>query len=126
MDVKRFLFNIGDKSVGIPRNLTKGVSTRVFFSDNVMLSVVELEPNAGGRPHSHPEEQWGLCIEGEAIRTQGDIEFAVKAGDFWYTPPNVMHSMRTGDSKVVVLDIFGPPREAYKTAGDGYGPGTAT
>jgi quercetin dioxygenase-like cupin family protein len=126
MDDKKFLFNIADRTAGIVRNLTKGVSTRVFFSENVMLSVVELEPNSGGRTHSHPEEQWGLCIEGEATRTQGDIEFAVKPGDFWFTPANVLHSMYTGDKKVVVLDIFGPPREAYKTAGDGYGPGTTT
>jgi quercetin dioxygenase-like cupin family protein len=125
MDIKQFLFNIADRTSGIPRNLNKGVSTRVFFSDNVMLSVVELDPHSGGRPHSHPEEQWGLCIEGEAIRTQGDIEFRVKAGDFWYTPPNVTHSMYTSDKKVVVLDIFSPPREAYKTPGDGYGPGTS-
>ena len=119
----QFLFNLNDTSQGIARNLVQGVSTRVFFSEHVMLSIVELEPNMAGKVHNHPEEQWGLCLQGEAVREQDGKEFTVRAGDFWCTPSNVMHTMRAGPQGVKVLDIFGPPREDYKTPGSGYGPG---
>lgn len=115
------VYNLNDQTQGLYRKLMDGISTRVFCGEKVMLSVVQLDPNITGKPHNHPEEQWGVMLEGEAVRIQGDQEFSVKPGDFWYTPGNVMHSMRTASVKCVVLDIFSPPREIYKTAGEGYG-----
>ena len=32
-----------------------------------MVSVVRIEPNAVGAIHSHPQEQWGLMLEGNAV-----------------------------------------------------------
>ena len=79
-------FNLEDASQGIPRELASGLSARVFVGENAMLSVVTIAPNAIGAIHSHPEEQWGVLLEGSAVRIQGDKEVAVKAGDFWRTP----------------------------------------
>ena len=39
-----------------------------------MLSVVTLAPHSEGTLHHHPEEQWGVLLEGSAIRFQGDEE----------------------------------------------------
>lgn len=117
------LFNLQDTSRGVLRSLTAGVTNRVFWGDKVMLSLVNIEPFKSGKPHSHPEEQWGICLEGEGVRLQGGVEFTCKAGDFWYTPGGVEHTMRAGAQGVKVMDIFGPPREEYKTSGSGYGPG---
>ena len=75
-------FSIGDESQGIFRKLAEGISTRIFSGENVMLSVVNHEPNSTDTVHSHPEEQWGVIIEGECVRTQGDKEVPMKAGDF--------------------------------------------
>ena len=50
-------FSIGDETQGIFRKLTEGITTRIFSGENVMLSVVKLEPNSSGTVHSHPEEQ---------------------------------------------------------------------
>jgi hypothetical protein len=36
-----------------------------------MLSVVTLEPHSEGTLHHHPEEQWGVLLEGSAIRFFG-------------------------------------------------------
>ena len=52
-------FLIGDESQGIFRKLAEGISTRIFSGENVILSLVKLEPNSAGTVHSHPEEQWG-------------------------------------------------------------------
>jgi quercetin dioxygenase-like cupin family protein len=106
---------------GIPRELAAGISARIFPGEHVMLSVVTLEPHATSPVHAHPNEQWGVCLEGEWIRIQDGVEHHVRAGDFWQTPPNVPHGGRTLDRRCVVLDIFAPPREEYRQAGRGLG-----
>ena len=85
-----------------------------------MLSVVKHEPNSTGTVHSHPEEQWGVIIEGECVRTQGDEEVPMKAGDFWSTPGGVTNCIRTSELGATLLDIFSPPREEYKKHGKGF------
>ena len=118
---KSWVFNIDEESQGIPRTLTEGITTRVFCGDRVMLSVVRIEPHTTGTVHSHPEEQWGLLLEGDCVRIQGGEEIAMKPGDFWHTPSGVPHGIRTGDLGATVLDVFSPPREEYKKAGEGFG-----
>ncbi|MCH9012015.1 MAG: cupin domain-containing protein [Proteobacteria bacterium] len=120
MAVENF-FNLSDPDQGIPRQLAEGIATRVFPGDQAMLSLVTIEPNAEGRMHSHPEEQWGILLEGEGVRVQGGVEVAVKKGDFWRTPGGVPHSFRAGPSGATVLDVFAPPREEYRKAGSGFG-----
>lgn len=109
---------------GIARELAKGIRARVFPGEHVMLSVVELEPWSESPVHSHPNEQWGVCLEGEWIRIQGGREYPVKAGDFWQTPPHVPHGGRTLGQRCVILDIFAPPREEYRRPGAGLGAAT--
>jgi len=125
MQVDNEFFNLEDASQGIARELAHGIHTRIFVGDKLMLSIVTLSPNANGAVHSHPEEQWGVLLEGSAVRIQGGKEVAVKAGDFWRTPGDVPHGLRAGASGARVLDIFSPPREEYKMAGDGFASGRA-
>ena len=83
--------------------------------------MVTLGPSAQGMLHHHPEEQWGLMLEGSGVRTQGAEVIPVKKGDFWRTPGNVPHTLSAGPDGARVLDIFSPPRPEYKKAGKGYG-----
>ena len=106
---------------GIPRALAPGIRARIFPGTHLMLSVVELEPWSESPVHSHPNEQWGVCLEGEWIRIQDGVEHHVKAGDFWQTPPHVPHGGRTLGQRCVILDIFAPPREEYRRPGSGLG-----
>jgi quercetin dioxygenase-like cupin family protein len=117
------LFNLHDVSLGIARELAPGINTRIFPGEQAMLSVVTIDPNAQGTVHHHPEEQWGVLLEGSAVRTQGGEDFPVKKGDFWRTPSNVPHTIKAGPEGATVLDIFSPPREEYKKAGSGFGDG---
>lgn len=119
-----WVFNLADQGQGIPRKLAEGITTRVFVGEKVMLSVVRIAPHSAGSLHSHPEEQWGVLLKGKCIRIQGEEEVPVKAGDFWHTPCNVPHGIRTGEVGAVVLDIFSPPREEYRAAGEGFGQNT--
>ena len=86
-----------------------------------MLSIVNFEPNAVGRIHSHPEEQWGVLLEGKCVRIQSEEEAPMNAGDFWHTPSGVPHGIRAGNKGALVLDIFSPPRPEYKIPGEGFG-----
>jgi hypothetical protein len=56
MAEKRF-FNLHDMSQGISRTLADGLNTRIFPGENVMLSVVRIDPNKSGEIHSHVQEQ---------------------------------------------------------------------
>ena len=114
-------FHIDDLTQGLARKLTNGITTRIFPGDQAMLSVVRIAPHAEGTLHSHPEEQWGYMIEGSATRIQNGEHIQVEKGSFWRTPGNVEHSVIAGSEGCVILDVFAPPREEYKTPGTGFG-----
>lgn len=118
---KNWFFNIDDKNVGIIRKLAEGINSRIFFGDQVMISVVEFEPNSKGTLHHHSEEQWGLLLKGSIQRVQGDEIINMKVGDFWLTPSNVDHTIYAGENGATVLDIFSPVRNEYKEPGEGFG-----
>jgi quercetin dioxygenase-like cupin family protein len=121
MSQKNEFHNLDKPDDGLFRELAPGLTTRIFAGEQAMLSVVTLEPHAEGTMHHHPEEQWGVLLEGSALRMQGGEEIQVKKGDFWRTPGNVPHTMRAGPDGARVLDIFSPPRPEYKKAGSGFG-----
>jgi quercetin dioxygenase-like cupin family protein len=117
------LYNLDNPQGGIERKLAEGMYTRVFGGDQAMLSIVTIEPGAMGVMHHHPEEQWGLVLEGSATRFQGSVEFEISKGDFFRTAPNVPHTMKGGPEGVKVLDIFAPVRSAYLQPGEGFASG---
>ena len=121
MSQKDFFHSIDDLGAGIKRVLGDGISTRIFCGEEAMLSVVTIEPNAKGKIHSHPQEQWGFLIEGSGIRIQGGEQIVIKKGDFWQTPGGVDHGIIGGPNGAKVLDVFSPPRDEYKTSGSGFG-----
>lgn len=120
MSQKAEFHNIDNPDDGLFRELGPGLTTRIFAGEQAMLSVVSIAPNAIGTMHKHPEEQWGLLLEGTAIRFQGEEEIAVKKGDFWRTPGGVPHTMRAGPEGCRVLDVFSPPRPEYRKPGKGF------
>jgi len=113
-------FKLADLSDGIARTLAPGIETRVFSGDQAMLSIVSFEPNSEGSLHSHAEEQWGVLLEGSGTRIQGDERISVAKGDFWRTPGHVEHGFIAGPDGAKVIDIFAPPRDAYRKAGSGF------
>jgi quercetin dioxygenase-like cupin family protein len=120
MSKAAWVFNLKDDPRGIPRTLAEGMETKIFPGEQAMLSVVRIAPHARGTVHSHPEEQWGVLLEGKCTRIQGGEEVEVSAGEFWHTPGGVAHGVYAGAEGAVVLDIFSPPRAEYKKAGKGY------
>jgi quercetin dioxygenase-like cupin family protein len=71
MSQKDEFHNLDNPADGLLRELASGVTTRIFSGEHAMLSVVTLAPHAQGTLHHHPEEQWGVLLDGSAIRVQG-------------------------------------------------------
>lgn len=114
-------FNVNNLEKGIQRQLGEGLKTSIFCGDQAMISIVDIEPNAKGMIHSHPQEQWGFMIEGSGIRIQGGEKIEIKKGDFWLTPGNIEHGVIAGQNGARIMDIFSPPRDEYKKSGTGFG-----
>lgn len=121
MSKAAWVFHTHDDERGMTRELADGMLARIFVGQNIMLSVVQIAPRSEGSLHSHPEEQWGVLLEGRCTRVQGEEEVEVEAGDFWHTPGGIPHTIRTAEVGAVVLDIFSPPRVEYRRAGTGLG-----
>ena len=113
-------FNIDALEQGISRTLGEGITTRIFPGQQAMISVVRIEPNARGAIHRHSQEQWGVMIEGSAIRIQDSEEIAVEKGDFWCSPGGIEHGIIGGPDGAIILDIFSPPRPEYTKPGRGF------
>jgi quercetin dioxygenase-like cupin family protein len=91
-----------------------GVSIFTAAGENMMLSLVEFEPNAVVEMHSHPHEQMGLLVEGEIIFTIDGEETTVQPGEMWRIPGGVEHKAVAGDAPVKALDVFYPIRDDYR------------
>lgn len=107
-----WVFQLHADERAIAHQFKSGLEANIFVGEKIMLSVVRCGPHSIGPLHSHPEEQWGVLLEGECVRIQNDEEVLVEVGDLWHTPGGVPHGVRAGANGCVILDIFSPPRAA--------------
>ncbi len=91
-----------------------GVDMFTSPCEKMMLSLVEMAPHSIIEEHSHPHEQVGYMLEGEADFTIGDEQMSVVAGQMWRIPGGVVHKVVAGSKPVRALDVFHPPRDDYK------------
>ena len=103
-----------DQSQCSRHTIFPGVEIRTTAGQHMMLSLVEFEPHAVVEEHSHPHEQMGLMLEGEAEFIVGGERRLVRAGEMWKIPGGVKHKVIAGDKPVKALDVFYPIREDYR------------
>ncbi len=94
--------------------LADGVSFRPVFGEKLLLNFLTFGPERGFPTHDHPEEQFGLILEGEMELTIRDETRLLRKGDLYAIPPDVPHSGRTLSQACLVLDIFSPPRAGFR------------
>ena len=90
-----------------------GVEIRTTAGRGIMLSVVQLEPNAVVPDHAHPHEQMGIMISGQLEFTVGGITRVLGPGDIWRIPGGVVHRVKALGERAMALDVFHPVREDY-------------
>jgi len=74
------------------------------------------EIQAGGKVplHSHPHEQMGICLAGEAEFIGGEKREVVRKGMVYRFESNEEHEVRIlGSENGLFLDVFSPPRTEY-------------
>ncbi len=91
-----------------------GVTIRTCAAEQMMLSYVDIEPNAVVEEHSHAHEQVGMVLRGRARFHIGGEEKVLSPGDFYRIPGNTRHRVVALEEPVTALDIFYPVREDYR------------
>ena len=103
-----------DKADCAHHQIFPGVDIYTTYAKEMMLSLVEMQPHAVVEEHSHPHEQMGMMLAGEAEFVVGGERRVVRAGEMWRIPGGVPHKVIAGEQPVRALDVFHPIREDYK------------
>jgi quercetin dioxygenase-like cupin family protein len=93
-----------------------GVHGRVIHGERLTLGVIELDANSVVPEHSHEHEQLGICLSGSLVFRVGDESRELGPGGTWSIPGNVPHEVHVGPKGAVVLDVFAPTRDDWRTA----------
>jgi quercetin dioxygenase-like cupin family protein len=96
------------------KTLFGGITARTFWGEKMLLSLIEIPANSVVPLHSHPHEQGGIMLKGQATFTVGGEKRLVKEGEMWIIPGGVEHTVEAGSEDALALDIFSPVREDYQ------------
>ncbi|MAG36994.1 MAG: cupin [Dehalococcoidia bacterium] len=91
-----------------------GVTLTIVSGEKIMFSRVDLGPDGVVPEHSHPHEQAGFVVSGEAEFVIDGEKRVLRTGDYYMIPGGVMHSARSTGRPTRCMDIFSPPREEYR------------
>ena len=76
----------------------------VIEGERIQIGLMRVPRGTGGRPHSHPNEQWVYVVQGTLESEVDGVKSRVPAGSLIYIPANVVHSaLATPDADVVFL-----------------------
>src|SRR5207247_2214369 len=64
----------------------------VIEGERIQIGLMRVPRGTGGRPHSHPNEQWIYVIQGTLESEVDGVKSRVPAGSLIYIPANVVHS----------------------------------
>jgi quercetin dioxygenase-like cupin family protein len=98
-----------------PLGIWDGVLGRVVSGERCALAVVELDAGSVVREHSHENEQLGIVLRGSVTFRVDEEVRDLGPGDTWRIPANAPHEVHTGPDGAVVIDVFAPPRDDWKT-----------
>jgi mannose-6-phosphate isomerase-like protein (cupin superfamily) len=97
--------------------LRAGIERVVFAmeADTLCCTIGRVENGNEVKPHTHPNEQVALVLEGECDYYVAGVPYRLTAGSWVTVPPNVEHYIHVYDSPVPCLqiDIFTPDRPEY-------------
>jgi quercetin dioxygenase-like cupin family protein len=88
--------------------------TRQFvgYDNSIMMVKVMFEKGAVGMQHAHVHAQTTYVVSGVFEMTIGDETKILKAGDGFYTEPDIMHGCVCLEAGMLI-DVFSPIREDF-------------
>ncbi len=90
--------------------LFPGIDAQILAGKQSMVMRVEMAQGAMAAPHSHPNEQISVVLQGEAEFTIGDEKQTLQAGDAVVIPGDVVHSVKAL-AACELIESFSPVRE---------------
>lgn len=76
----------------------------VIEGERIQIGLLRMPRGTGGRPHSHPNEQWVYVLRGTLESEVDGVKSRVPAGSLMYIPADTVHSaLATPDEDVLFL-----------------------
>ncbi len=76
----------------------------VVEGDRIQIGLIRFPRGTGGKPHSHPNEQWIYVMQGTIDCEVDGVKSRVTPGSLVYIPANAVHSaIATPDADAVFL-----------------------
>ena len=96
--------------------ISEGIERRLGHTDRLMIALVDFSTGPQERPepaHSHHHDQAGYVAEGEIVLFLGAEEHRLAAGDLFFIPSGVPHTVRRLTRQVRLVECFTPLREDF-------------
>src|SRR5512147_3261791 len=75
----------------------------VVEGERIQVGLMRMPRGTGGRPHSHPNEQWVYVIQGTLETEVDGVKARATAGSLIYMPANVVHSALASPDEDVIF-----------------------
>ena len=90
-----------------------GIARKIIgYDDGLMTVKVKFARGAVAQAHHHPHSQSAYIVQGKFEVNIGGESKVLSAGDGFYVPPGVEHSVVALDEGLVI-DAFSPAREDF-------------
>jgi quercetin dioxygenase-like cupin family protein len=92
-----------------------GVRRRILVNNSgATCALYRLSAGSVVPLHSHPQAQYGVCLDGAGVFTIGEKSWNLKKGDSYYIPPSVTHGLKIDASKnTELVEFFTPIRRDF-------------
>ncbi len=89
-----------------------GIRRRILVNNSAATAAqFRVSPGAEVPLHSHPQSQYGVCLEGGGVFKVGDKSWRLKKGDSYYIPPSVTHGLKADQQgETGLIEFFTPMR----------------
>jgi quercetin dioxygenase-like cupin family protein len=96
------------------KELIPGIRIRSFWGKEMLVAIIDLEPDVLLPMHSHPYEQAGTVVCGQLELTIGRETRTLGPEETYIIPAGMEHGGRAAGVPTRVWDVFSPVREDYK------------
>jgi unsaturated pyranuronate lyase len=97
-----------------PKELAPGIIGYYAHGDKSTFGYIELKKGSNVPLHHHINEQITYLLEGQLDMVIGGVACSLTKGMYHIIPSNTPHSA-IAITDCIVIDVFGPVREDYKT-----------
>ena len=84
--------------------LARGIRNTPYYS----IAETSFSANVDFPPHSHPQHEYFICIQGAGVVTLAHTEIPITVGDCVHVQPNQSHAFRTEKTGSILLVISVP------------------